>query len=108
MPGYVDLLAICVLSIEGIGAALRDDPWFLSLELSSLANSGSSTFTVAFGSNVTIDVETRTQSAVRLKPNPRRISTIASGVVPGTRPVMHTSEKSVGKETLGMWPTSLK
>lgn len=92
----------------GIGAALRADLWFLSLELSSLANSGSSTFTVAFGSNDTMDLGIRTQSAVMLKPNPRRIPTTASGVVPGTRPVMHTSEKSVGKETLRMWPTSLK
>ena len=92
----------------GIGAALRADLWFLSLELSSLANSGSSAFTVAFGSDDTIDLGIRTQSAVKLKPNPRRIPTSASGVVPGTRPVMHTSEKSAGKETLRIWPTSLK
>lgn len=92
----------------GIGAALRADFWFLSLELSSLANSGSSTFTVALGSDNTVDLEIRTQSAVKLKPNPRRILTIASGVVPRTRPVMHAREESFGKETLRIWPTSLK
>ena len=80
----------------------------MSLKASSFANRGSSTFTVAFGSGDTINLEIRMQSAVKLKLNPRRISTSSLAVVPGTRPVMHTNEKSVGKETLKMGPTSIK
>lgn len=40
------------------------------------------------------------QLTFKSKPKARRISTVAAGVVPDGRPVMHAREKSAGRDTL--------
>jgi len=84
----------------GIGVALRVDICSLSLVLSLLANNGSSTFTVALVSDKAACPRMRMQLTLRSKPKARRISTVAAGVVPGGRPVIHAREKSAGRDTL--------
>jgi hypothetical protein len=84
----------------GIGVALRVDFCSLSLVLSFLANNGSSTFTVALVSDNTACPGMRMQLTFKSKPKARRISTVAAGVVPGGRPVIHAREKSAGRDTL--------
>ncbi|KAH8744031.1 hypothetical protein F5882DRAFT_446579 [Hyaloscypha sp. PMI_1271] len=66
----------------GIGVALRVDFCSLSLVLSLLADSGSSTVTVALVSDNAAWSARRMQT-FKSKPKARRISTITAGVVPG-------------------------
>ena len=100
MPGYVDLSGICPLISMGIGVAQRVDLSSLSLVLSFLANNGSSTFTMALVSDNAAYPGMRMQLTFKSKPKARRISTTATGVVPGGRPVTHAREKSAGRDTL--------
>lgn len=92
----------------GIGVGLRVDFCALSLVLSLLANNGSSTFTVALVSNKEACLGMRIQLKFKSTPKARRISTVATSIVPGGRPVMHARQKSVERDTLITWLNSLK
>jgi hypothetical protein len=84
----------------GIGVAVRVDFRSLSIVFSFLANNGSSTFTMALVSDNAACSGMRMQLTFKSKPKARRISSVAVGVIPGGRPVMHAREKSAGRDTL--------